>query len=314
MCKTIRITLAGLLAAALLLPLLCACTAAETEPDPDKLSIVCTDFPAYDFARAIAGDRAEILLLIKPGAESHSFEPTPKEILSIESCDLFICNGGESEAWAERLYRDGGIERRLVMMDCVETVTEEEKEGMYVRGEEDEEELDEHVWTSPVNAAAIVSAICDELCKLSPDDATYFRANCDAYRARLAELDSEFRRTVANAKHDVLVFADRFPMRYFTLEYGLDYFAAFPGCSGETEPSAKTVAFLIDKVRDEKLPAVLYMEFSNQKMADVICEETGCKKRPFYSVHNVTAEQLEAGLGYLDLMEINLKSLKEALG
>lgn len=314
MCKTIRITLAGLLAVALLLPLLCACTAAETEPDPDKLSIVCTDFPAYDFARAIAGDRAEILLLIKPGAESHSFEPTPKEILSIESCDLFICNGGESEAWAERLYRDGGIEHRLVMMDCVETVTEEEKEGMYVRGEEDEEELDEHVWTSPVNAAAIVSAICDELCKLSPDDATYFRANCDAYRARLAELDSEFRRTVANAKHDVLVFADRFPMRYFTLEYGLDYFAAFPGCSGETEPSAKTVAFLIDKVRDEKLPAVLYMEFSNQKMADVICEETGCKKLPFYSVHNVTAEQLEAGLGYLDLMEINLKSLKEALG
>ena len=103
-------------------------------------------------------------------------------------------------------------------------------------------------------------------------------------------------------------------MRYFTLEYGLDYFAAFPGCSGETEPSAKTVAFLIDKVRDEKLPAVLYMEFSNQKMADVICEETGCKKLPFYSVHNVTAEQFEAGLGYLDLMEINLKSLKEALG
>ena len=306
---------AALLAAVLLLTA-AGCGRQTDTADDGRLQVVCTLFPYYDFVRQIGGDAVDAVLLVPAGRETHSFEPTPLDVITMSRADVFIWNGGESELWVEDVLDAAGedIPYRLAMMDCVETVTEEEKEGMYVRGEEDEEELDEHVWTSPVNAAAIVSAICDELCKLSPDDATYFRANCDAYRARLAELDSEFRRTVANAKHNVLVFADRFPMRYFTLEYGLDYFAAFPGCSGETEPSAKTVAFLIDKVRDEKLPAVLYMEFSNQKMADVICEETGCKKLPFYSVHNVTAEQLEAGLGYLDLMEINLKSLKEALG
>lgn len=308
-----RYTAALLCALLMLSCILCGCAQTPQNDGGDKISIVCTNFPAYDFARNVAGDRAELSLLLKPGSESHSYEPTPKEMVSIQSCELFICNGGESEVWVETLNSDGGIENMLVMMDCVETVTEEEKEGMYIRGEEEEEELDEHVWTSPVNAAIIVQCICDALCELDPDNASYYTANCDAYRAGLYELDGEFRRVVANAKNRVLIFADRFPMRYFTREYGLDYFAAFPGCSGETEPSAKTVAFLIDKVRDEKLSAVLYMEFSNQKMADVICEDTGAKKLPFYSVHNVTAEQFESGVGYLELYEINLASLKEAL-
>lgn len=308
-----RYTAAILSAALVLTCLLCGCTPTPQNDGGDKISIVCTNFPAYDFARNVAGDRAELSLLLKPGSESHSYEPTPKEMVSIQSCELFICNGGESEAWVETLCSDGGIDNMLVMMDCVETVTEEEKEGMYIRGEEEEEELDEHVWTSPVNAAIIVQCICDALCDADPDNAAYYKANSDAYRAKLYELDGELRRVVANAKNKVLIFADRFPMRYFTKEYGLDYFAAFPGCSGETEPSAKTVAFLIDKVRDEKLSAVLYMEFSNQKMADVICEDTGAKKLPFYSVHNVTAEQFESGVGYLELYEINLASLKEAL-
>lgn len=305
-----------ILAVALLLPcIMCGCTVEPQNDNGGKMSIVCTCFPAYDFAREIVGDKADVTLLLKPGAEAHSYEPTPKEMMKIQSCDLFICNGGESEVWAESLIEEGGVGRMVVMMDCVETVAEEEKEGMYVRGEEDEEEeeLDEHVWTSPVNAALISKSICAALTEADPDNAAYYKANCDAYCAKLYELDGEFRRVVANAEHKVLIFADRFPMRYFTKEYGLDYFAAFPGCSGETEPSAKTVAFLIDKVRDENLPAVLYVEFSNQKMADVICEETGCRKLPFYSVHNVTAEQFENGVGYLDLMEINLASLKEAL-
>lgn len=308
-----RYTAALLCALLVLSCILCGCAQTPQNDGGDKISIVCTNFPAYDFARNVAGDRADLSLLLKPGSESHSYEPTPKEMVSIQSCELFICNGGESEAWVETLNSDGRIENMLVMMDCVETVTEEEKEGMYIRGEGEDEELDEHVWTSPVNAAIIVQCICDALCELDPDNAAYYKANSDAYRARLYELDGEFRRVVANAKNRVLIFADRFPMRYFTREYGLDYFAAFPGCSGETEPSAKTVAFLIDKVWDEKLSAVLYMEFSNQKMADVICEDTGAKKLPFYSVHNVTAEQFESGVGYLELYEINLASLKEAL-
>ena len=286
----------------------------EQQPvsDSSKLQIVCTSFPAYDFAREIAGDRAELMLLIKPGAEVHSYEPTPKDIIRIQECDLFICNGGESEEWVESLISP---ELNVIyMMDCVDTV-EESDEGIYAAEDEGEEiELDEHVWTSPLNAADISEAICSALCGLDKANAAEYTARFEAYKASLLELDAQLAAVVRNAKHDTLIFADRFPMRYFTLRYGLKYYAAFPGCASETEPSAKTVAYLIDRVREDNIPAVLYMEFSNEKMADVICEDTGCKKLPFYSAHSVTAQQFEDGVTYLDLMRINLNSLKEALG
>ena len=198
------------------------------------------------------------------------------------------------------------------MMDCVDTV-EESANGIY-NAEDGEPELDEHVWTSPLNAIKISEEICNALCKLDTDNAEAYKTNFTAYKAQLMALDREFRQVTKNSGKHTLVFADRFPMRYFALEYGLDCYAAFPGCSSETEPSAKTVAYLIDRVREDKIPAVLYMEFSNQKMADVICEDTGCRKLPFYSAHSVSAEQFEQGVSYLDLMRINLNSLKEALG
>ena len=291
--------------------MLCGCTAQPEKPhDETKLQIVCTSFPAYDFAREIAGDRAELTLLIKPGSEVHSYEPTPKDMIRIQESDLFICNGGESEQWAETLITPKL--NTIYMMDCVDTV-EESADGIY-NAEDGEPELDEHVWTSPLNAIKISEEICNALCKLDTDNAEAYKTNFAAYKAQLMALDREFRQVIKNSGKHTLVFADRFPMRYFALEYGLDCYAAFPGCSSETEPSAKTVAYLIDRVREDKIPAVLYMEFSNQKMADVICEDTGCRKLPFYSAHSVSAEQFEQGVSYLDLMRINLDSLKEALG
>ena len=291
--------------------MLCGCTAQPEKPhDETKLQIVCTSFPAYDFAREIAGDRAELTLLIKPGSEVHSYEPTPKDMIRIQESDLFICNGGESEQWAKTLITPEL--NTIYMMDCVDTV-EESADGIY-NAEDGEPELDEHVWTSPLNAIKISEEICNVLCKLDTDNAEAYKTNFAAYKAQLMALDREFRQVIKNSGKHTLVFADRFPMRYFALEYGLDCYAAFPGCSSETEPSAKTVAYLIDRVREDKIPAVLYMEFSNQKMADVICEDTGCKKLPFYSAHSVSAEQFEQGVSYLDLMRINLNSLKEALG
>lgn len=291
--------------------ILCGCTAQPEKPhDETKLQIVCTSFPAYDFAREIAGDRAELTLLIKPGSEVHSYEPTPKDMIRIQESDLFICNGGESEQWAKTLITPEL--NTIYMMDCVDTV-EESADGIY-NAEDGEPELDEHVWTSPLNAIKISEEICNALCKLDTDNAEAYKTNFAAYKAQLMALDREFRQVIKNSGKHTLVFADRFPMRYFALEYGLDCYAAFPGCSSETEPSAKTVAYLIDRVREDKIPAVLYMEFSNQKMADVICEDTGCKKLPFYSAHSVSAEQFEQGVSYLDLMRINLNSLKEALG
>ena len=291
--------------------MLCGCTAQPEKPhDETKLQIVCTSFPAYDFAREIAGDRAELTLLIKPGSEVHSYEPTPKDMIRIQESDLFICNGGESEQWAKTLITPEL--NTIYMMDCVDTV-EESADGIY-NAEDGEPELDEHVWTSPLNAIKISEEICNALCKLDTDNAEEYKMNFAAYKAQLMALDREFRQVIKNSGKHTLVFADRFPMRYFALEYGLDCYAAFPGCSSETEPSAKTVAYLIDRVREDKIPAVLYMEFSNQKMADVICEDTGCKKLPFYSAHSVSAEQFRQGVSYLDLMRINLNSLKEALG
>ncbi len=296
--------------------ILSGCAAREAEAkDSSKLQIVCTNFPAYDFAREIAGDRAQIKLLIKPGAEVHSYEPAPKDIVAIQESDLFICNGGESETWVESLV--DGSTNVLRMMDCVETVTES-GEGIYAAGddhdnEEEEEELDEHVWTTPGNAAKICYDLCDKLVEADSENANEYMLNYEVYNAKLMELDIEIRTTVLNGVRDTLIFADRFPMRYFTREYGLKYYAAYPGCASQTEPSAKTVAFLIDHVREENIPAVLYMEFSNEKMADVICEDTGCKKLPFYSAHSVTARQFEDGITYLDLMRMNIETLKEAL-
>ncbi len=299
--------------------ILSGCSARETEKkDSSKLQIVCTNFPAYDFAREIAGDRAQIKLLIKPGAEVHSYEPAPKDVIAIQESDLFICNGGESEAWVESLV--GENVNALRMMDCVETVAES-GEGIYAAEDEhdhehddgEEEALDEHVWTTPGNAAKICYALCDKLCELDQENANEYMLNYEVYNAKLMELDIEIRTTVLNGVRDTLVFADRFPMRYFTREYGLKYYAAYPGCASQTEPSAKTVAFLIDHVREEKIPAVLYMEFSNEKMADVICEDTGCEKLPFYSAHSVTARQFVDGVTYLDLMRMNIETLKEAL-
>lgn len=314
----------GVLVVLILTVGLAAC-GANPLPEPENwdLVIVTTVFPAYDFTRQIAGDRADVVLLVPPGAESHSFEPTANDLVQIQNCSLFFCNGGESEAWVEELLEDQNLET-LAMLDCVDALEEETKEGMQRTHEQNHDheeheenegpEFDEHVWTSPVNARRICEALCERLCELDPSGEQEYRANLAAYSMQLAALDEAFRAVVEQGKTHTVVFADRFPVRYFVEEYALDYFAAFPGCADDTEPAARTVGFLIDKVRQERIPAVFYIEFSNEKMADVICEDTGCRKLLFHSCHNVSAEDLELGVTYLELMWGNVYSLKEALG
>lgn len=313
-----------LLILSLTLPL-SGCKGGCYESGSGELSIVTTVFPAFDFAREIAGERASICLLIPPGSESHSFEPTAQDILRIQNCNLLICNGGESEVWLEDMLEglDGDIPR-VVMLDCVQALEEEVKEGMQAQAHEHEEEdaeghghepeYDEHVWTSPRNAALISRTISERLCSIDPENAEYYTSRCDSYCDSLLALDEDFRSLFQELGKPTMIFADRFPVRYFVEEYGLDYYAAFPGCAEQAEPSARTVAFLIDKVREENTPAVFYIEFSNQKMADVICEDTGCKKLLFHSCHNVTRQQLDEGVSYLGLMRKNLETLKEAFG
>ncbi len=294
---------------------LAGCARQSVESGDGEFEIVTTLFPAYDFARQIAGDRARVSLLVPPGSESHSYEPTPRDIERIEGCGLLFCNGGASEAWLEQLLADREQVPVLAMLSCVKALEEETVEGMQEVYEEEEEgpAYDEHVWTSPANALLICRSLCERLCALDPAGAETYRANLAAYEPRLSALDEGFRRAVENGRRKTVLFADRFPVRYFTEAYGLDYYAAFPGCVDDAEPSARTVAFLIDKVRQEGIPAVFTIEFSNEKIADVICEDTGCQKLRFHSCHNVSRAELDAGVSYVQLMEENLKNLEVAL-
>lgn len=321
--------LSVMLSAVLLFGMLLGCGKAEYK-DSGKVSVVATVFPQYDFARQIAGDRAEITLLLKPGMEAHSYEPTPKDIIRISHCDLFLNVGGESESWLDSVFASAENKNMKIVsaMDCVSGIAEEHSDGMTEKGhthehdedgheghEHDEEEMeyDEHVWTSPVNAISIVSEILCALCEVDPINAEYYTANANEYIAQLTVLDSEIRDIISNSARSTLIFGDRFPLLYFVKEYGLNYYAAFPGCASETEPSAATVAFLIDKVRQESIPVIFYIELSNHKVADAIAECTGTKVLQFNTCHNITADDFEAGETYLSLMTANLRVLKEAL-
>jgi zinc transport system substrate-binding protein len=289
-----------------------------------KISVVATIFPSCDFARAVAGDKAEITMLLPPAAESHSFEPRPQDIVKIQKSDVFIHAGGESDAWVEKILEsiDAPKMKTITMLKCVDAVEEEIVEGMQPEegeesgnkdGGEEGPEYDEHVWTSPRNAKLIVRKIFETLCEADPSNADAYGQNTAAYLSKLDELDAKFKGVVDSAARKTIVFGDRFPFRYFADAYGLKYFAAFPGCATETEASAKTVAFLIDKVKKEKIPVVFFIELSNEKMANTISEATGAKTRLLHACHNVTKADFEAGKTYLDFMSANVETLREAL-
>lgn len=290
---------------------------ADTAKEDTKLKIVTTIFPQYDFSREIAGDLADLKMLLPPGSESHSFEPTPQDIIDIENCDIFIYTGGESDSWVDTILEsiDAPDMKVIALLDVCDAVTEEIVEGM--EHEEDDHsgspEYDEHVWTSPKNAITIVEAIAEAFAQADAENAEVYSNNSSSYIEKLKLLDEEFREITDNAPIHTLIFGDRFPFRYFTDEYGLEYYAAFPGCSTETGASAQTVAFLIDTVKEKGIPVVLYIEFSNRRMADTIAEATGARALQLHSCHSVSPEDMENGASYLTLMKQNAENLKEAL-
>ena len=311
----------------LLLAALLLLTGCAPPADTDELTVIATNFPAYDFARQISGDTAQIRMLLSPGAEAHSYEPTPRDMIDIQNCDLFIYAGGENEAWVTDMLSSLEIDRDKViaMLDVVDPLCEETVEGMesdhhhhddacgHDHDHDHTEGYDEHVWTSPKNAALITWEIGNKLQDIDPANASLYTTRCADYQARLSELDASFRTLVNNAPRRTIVFADRFPVRYFTEEYGLEYFAAFPGCSADTEPSASTIAFLIDKVKEQNIPVVFSIELSNGRLAAAIAEATGAKVLTFTSCHNLTRDEFESGATYISLMQNNLLNLQEAL-
>ena len=302
------------LLAALMLLSLAAC--GETKPEDGKLRIVASAFPEYDLTRAVAGERAEVTLLLKPGTEPHSYEPTPQDILSLHDAALFVYGGGESDVWAERLLTGGelGSLQTLKFMDYALLREEETPDYMTVSEAEEEDEVyDEHVWTSPKNAMRIVEGIRDTLCTIDPAGADTYRTNTEAYLLKLTELDGQFRQLISDSSRDLLLFGDRFPFLYLTREYDLRYAAAFPGCSGDTDANPATVAYLIDMASSEGLPVVLKCDLSAGKLADTIAEACGAKVLTLYSAHTVSKADFDAGETYLSLMERNLDVLREAL-
>lgn len=320
------------------------------EQSKGKLKVVTTLFPYYDFVRQTAGDLVDLTLVVPAGMDSHSFEPTPADMRLIQNADLLICNGGAMEHWLTQVL--GAIDTQnmtvVTMMDYVDTYEEEIVEGMedeehdhdhshadepadphdhedddygrldgedYVEhdGHEHVIEYDEHIWTSPVNAMKLTEVICRVLMKLDDDRAAVYRQNADEYLEILAGIDEGFRQVSAGRKRNMIVVGDKFPFRYLAEEYRLDYRAAFSGCSTDTEPSAKTIAYLIDKVREEQIPAVYYLELSSHRVSEIIGEETGAEPLLLHSCHNVTRAQFDSGITYAELMEQNIENLRKGL-
>lgn len=300
-----------------------------------RLNIVTTLFPYYDMVRAIAGDTdgIHISMTVAPGQDSHSFEPTPADVICINRADVFIYNGGSLETWVDTLLEslDNDRQIQMKMMDYVDVLEEEHVEGMDTRfdvhdheedrhleedfGEEHshEHEEDEHIWTSPVNTQILTQKICDELCRALPEEADSFRKNAEKYIAQLQELDTELHDVIDSAEKKEIIFADKFPLLYFAKAYDLEYYAAFPGCGSDMEPSAKTIAFLIDKIKEDKVKAVFYLELSSHAVADAISEDTGAVTMQFNSCHNITRKQFDDGVTYIDLMKQNVNNLRKAL-
>lgn len=301
----------------LALVLLSSCPGTESADD-GRIDIIASSFPAYDAARAITGTAADLSMLLPAGTDSHSYEPSVDDAMRIAEADLFIYNGGESDSWIDSILDslDGVNSFRLV--DHVPTVLYESEQGI-VEGEEDHGHehdhamVDEHVWTSLENEMAIVDSLCMVISSIDPDNAEIYRQRADDYISRIAGLRDEFRALADNSERRTIVVADRFPLLYFAREFGLDWFAAYPGCAAQSEPSARTVAAMIDYVNENSIPVILHMELANTMLSSAIAAETGARVLQFNSVHNVSRRDFERGVDYISLMEENLAVLEEAL-
>ena len=321
-----------LLALFMLVGALAGCGKQNDTNQTDKLSIVTTIFPEYDWVREILGDKAdnaEITMLLDNGVDLHSYQPTADDIVKISDCDLFIYVGGESDEWVEDALRNAANRNMKVINllevlgdsvkteEIVEGMQEEEHEHEDAEEHEHEEEADEHVWLSLKNAKMLVRVISKALQELDPDNKDTYAANASAYIEKLSALDGAYQSAVDGAARKTVLFGDRFPFRYLVDDYGLSYYAAFAGCSAESEASFETVSFLAKKVDELKLPCVLTIEGKNHKLAETIVQSTAGKKQKVLtmdSMQSMTSKDAANGATYLSVMEQNLSVLKEALG
>lgn len=298
-----------------------AAAASSKSPDTKKLKIVATIFPEYDWVKNVLGDKsenAELTLLLDKGTDLHSFQPTAADILKISSCDLFIYVGGESDKWVDGALKEA-VNKNMVVINLMQALGDAVKEEELVegmQGEEEEKEYDEHVWLSLKNAATCVGKISEALQKLDSANADKYKTNAASYTDKLNSLDKDYAKAVEDGKQKALLFGDRFPFRYMTEDYKLKYYAAFIGCSAETEASFETISFLARKADELSLNSILTIEGSDKKIAETINSNTGRKNLKILtldSLQSATSENVKNGASYLSAMEKNLEILKEAL-
>ncbi len=285
----------------------------------EKITVVSTAFAQYDFAKNIIGDNGEVYMLLSPGEESHTYEPTPSDILRIKECDLFIYGGGESEKWVDGILASFNKEINAVrMMDVVELYEEEHTDSENHNHQHEHhyitEEYDEHVWTSPYNAISISQAICDALAEIDTDNSFTYKDNTEKYINELRKLDNEFKSVVKNGTRNLIIIGDRFPLRYLTERYGIDFLSAYPGCSAQAEVNPVTVANLIEHIKSEKIPVVFKVDLSTGNVANSISEATGADVLSLYSCHVISAEDFNNGESYISLMKRNLRNIEISLG
>ena len=312
----------------------------------DKIEVVATLFPQYDFVKQVGGDKVDVKLLLPPGAESHTYEPTPQDMVLINNSDLFIFTGSEMEPWAENLI--SGMKKDINVLDLSKSVDlinveefEEEHEGgehEHHHHDEDEDEdaeeqdveehhehnhehdeeghhhtYDPHIWLNPQYAIKMVRSVEQELSKIDPDNADYYKSNADKYISEISALDSEFEEVVANSSNPKLAFGGAFAYAYFVERYDLDFISAYETCGESAEPSTIKVKEVIDYINKNKIPVIFYKEYTTGNVAKTISEATGAKMLVFNTVHNVSKSEMENGATYVSIMRENLENLKQAL-
>ncbi|EDP23194.1 metal ABC transporter substrate-binding protein [Parvimonas micra] len=324
--------------------LITGCTAKTEKKDKGdntkgKLKIVTTIFPEYDITRAIAKDKVDLELMIKPGVDVHSFTPTPQDIKTVQNSDIFVYGGTEHDKWVENLTKSIDMKNKKVvkLVDGIQQLEEESVDGMkhehhhddkkedehnhdHKHEKEDEhnhkgeeKELDPHYWTSPKNAIQMVKTITNALVEKDPDNAEFYKENAENYIKQLEGVDKELHDVVDNAKIKKVVIADRFPFRYLFKDLGLEYRALFSGCSVESTASAGQIKKMVDYVKENKIPVVYHIEMGKGELAETVAKNSGAKVKLLHSIHTVTKEDFDKGVTYIDLMKQNVEALKEGL-
>lgn len=327
--------------------LITGCTAKTEKKDKGdntkgKLKVVTTIFPEYDITRAIAKDKVDLELMIKPGVDVHSFTPTPQDIKTVQNSDIFVYGGTEHDKWVENLTKSIDMKNKKVvkLVDGIQQLEEESVDGMKHEHHHDDEkkdehnhdhkhekedkhnhdhenesdkELDPHYWTSPKNAIQMAKTVTNALVKKDPGNAEFYKENAKNYIKQLEDVDKELHDVVDKAKIKKVVIADRFPFRYLFKDLGLEYRALFSGCSVESTASAGQIKKMVDYVKENKIPVVYHIEMGKGELAETVAKNSGAKVKLLHSIHTVTKEDFDKGTTYIDLMKQNVEALKEGL-